>query len=118
MEINNQKNKKIALASSNGMNPYGLITRLANDDLSNEHSNIISICMGATSRDKAGFRELIKKYPIISINSCSEGCVEKILKQKGVETVATLDVMEKLNKYDLKPNEVARVKKEEENVTK
>ncbi|MGL4670558.1 MAG: putative zinc-binding protein [Methanobacteriaceae archaeon] len=122
MKINSSDSKfedrKIALASCNGMSPYGLITRLANDDLVKKHKNIISICMGATSGDKSGFRELIKKYPIIGINGCNEDCVGKILKQKDVETVDTIDVMEELNKCGLNPKEVARVKKEEEKCNK
>jgi hypothetical protein len=56
--------KKYALAPCSGMSPYGLITRASCSDIVNERDDLISICMGATSADREGFRELIRKYPI------------------------------------------------------
>ena len=76
--------EKIALAACSGMSPYGLVARVTSADTVNEAENTISICMGATAADREGFRNLIKKYPIIAINGCDGNCTTKILNQKGV----------------------------------
>lgn len=100
---------KVALAACSGMSPYGLVSRVASIDTASETDNTISICMGATSADRQGFRELIRKYPILAINGCESNCVNKIMKQKGVEVAKTINVMEELEKTDYKPNDVSRL---------
>ncbi len=107
------KNKK-ALAACSGMSPYGLVSRVAVADTVKESDNVISICMGATAADREGFRGLIKKYPIVAVNGCDGACVNKILKQKGVEPVKTLDAINILNEAGLKPTDVCRLDDEGE----
>lgn len=106
--------KKYTLAPCSGMSPYGLITRAASVDTVKERDDLISLCMGATSADREGFRELIRKYPIIAINGCEGSCVNKILKQKGVKVAKTINAMETLNEEDLKPTDVVRLDDEGE----
>jgi len=105
------KENKIALAACSGMSPYGLVSRVTSADIVAETDNTISICMGATSADRDGFRNLIKKYPIIAINGCDGNCTQKILKQKGVKPIQNINVMDELNKKDLKPTDVSRLDK-------
>jgi uncharacterized metal-binding protein len=105
---------KIAVSPCTGMSPYGLVARAACTDAVNENENTISICITATSADKEGFRNLIKKYPVIAVNGCESKCVDKILGQKGVKTAKTLNIMELLNEADLKPSDVARLSEEDE----
>lgn len=112
------KEEKLALAPCSGMSPYGLITRAACSDMIEESHHLISICMGATSADREGFRELIEKYPIIALNGCEGSCVDKILNQKGVKVAKTINVMEILNEEDLKPENVSRVDEEGEKCVK
>jgi uncharacterized metal-binding protein len=112
------KEEKIALAPCSGMSPYGLITRAACSDTVEESDDIISICMGATSADREGFRELIKKYPIIALNGCEGSCVNKILDQKGVKVAETINVMEILDEENLKPENVSRLDAEGEKCVK
>jgi uncharacterized metal-binding protein len=106
MEMN--KNK-IALAACSGMSPYGLVSRVISADIVEETDNTISICMGATSADRDGFKNLIRKYPIIAINGCDGNCTLKILEHKGVKPIQNINVMDELNKKDLKPTEVSRL---------
>ena len=101
--------KKYALAPCSGMSPYGLITRAASVDTVKERDDLISICMGATSADREGFKELIKKYPIIAINGCEGSCVDKILGQKGVKVAKIINAQEELNSEDLKPTDPVRL---------
>jgi len=101
--------KKYALAPCSGMSPYGLITRAASNDTVQERDDLISICMGATSADKEGFKELIKKYPIIAINGCEGACVDKILKQKGVMVSKMINAKKVLKSADLKPTDPIRL---------
>jgi uncharacterized metal-binding protein len=101
--------KKIALAACSGMSPYGLVTRVTSADTVAETDNTISICMGATSADREGFRNLIKKYPIIAISGCDGNCTSKILEQKGVKPAKNINVMEELNEAGLKPTDVSRL---------
>ena len=108
-----EKNK-VALAACSGMSPYGLVSRVASTDTVSETDNTISICMGATSADRQGFRDLIRKYPILAINGCESNCVNKILKQKGVEVAEAINVTEELEKTDYKPNNVSRLDDEGE----
>jgi uncharacterized metal-binding protein len=106
--------EKISIAPCNGMSPYGLVARAACSDTVNETKNTISICITATSADKEGFRNLIKKYPIIAVNGCENACVNKILEQKGVKTAKTLNTMKLLNEEDLEPSDVVRLSEEDE----
>lgn len=101
--------KKYALAPCSGMSPYGLITRAASTDIVKERDDLISICMGATSADREGFRELIKKYPIIAVNGCEGSCVDKILEQKGVKVAKIINAQEELNLEKLKPTDSVRL---------
>lgn len=106
--------KKYALAPCSGMSPYGLITRAASNDTVQERDDLISICMGATSADREGFRELIRKYPIIAVNGCEGSCVDKILEQKGVKVAKIINAQEELNSENLKPTDVVRLDDEGE----
>jgi len=101
--------KKIALAACSGMSPYGLVTRVTSSDTVAETDNTISICMGATSADREGFRNLIKKYPIIALSGCDGNCTSKILEQKGVKPVKNINIMEELDEAGLKPSDVSRL---------
>jgi len=101
--------KKYALAPCSGMSPYGLITRAASSDVVKERDDLISICMGATSADREGFKELIKKYPIIAVNGCEGACVDKILLQKGVKVSKVVNAQEELNSANLKPTDPVRL---------
>jgi len=103
------KENKIALAACSGMSPYGLVSRVTSSDIVSETDNTISICMGATSADRDGFQNLIRKYPIISINGCDGNCTLKILEQKGVKPIRNINVMDELNKKNLKPTDVSRL---------
>ncbi len=103
------KRSKIALAACSGMSPYGLISRVTSSDIVAETDNTISLCMGATSADRDGIQNLIKKYPIIAINGCEGNCTFKILEQKGVKPVQNINIMIELNKNNLKPTDVSRL---------
>ncbi|MDD3984863.1 MAG: putative zinc-binding protein [Methanobacterium sp.] len=109
---------KIAISPCTGMSPYGLISRVVCLDTIQETENTTSICITATSADKEGFRSLIKKYPIIAVNGCENACVDKILKQKGVKTIITLNITEILNKENLKPSDTARLNEKDEKSVK
>lgn len=110
--------KKIAISPCTGMSPYGLVARAACSDTVNENENIISICITATSAESGGYKNLIKKYPIIAINGCENACVDKILAQKGVKTSKNINIMELLNEEDLRPTDVARLDEKGEECVK
>ena len=101
---------KIALAPCNGMSPNGLISRVAVGDLKKENENVISICMGSTSADIEGKNnEMLKKYPIVAVNGCSNNCVNKILKNKGIDVCTTLPVSEILDDFNVSANDPFRL---------
>lgn len=108
-------NKKIALASCNGMSPNGLVSRVAVGDCRKENENIISICMGSTSADIKGKNDpILKKYPIIAINGCSNNCVNKILENKGINIKQTIEVGEILKTHNLTSKDPFRLDDEGE----
>jgi len=106
--------EKIAVSPCTGMSPYGLVARVACSDTVNENEDVISICITATSAESGGYKNLIKKYPIVAINGCENACVDKILQQKGVKTSKSLDIMKLLNEKDLKPSDAARLSEDDE----
>ena len=74
--------EKIALAPCNGMSANGLVSRVAVGDCRKDDERVISICMGSTSADIEGKNnDMLKKYPIVAVNGCPNGCVNKILKK-------------------------------------
>lgn len=106
--------EKIAVSPCTGMSPYGLVARAACSDTVNQNEDVISICITATSAESGGYKNLIKKYPIIAVNGCENACVGKILAQKGVKTSKNINIMEVLNEEGLKPSDVARLSEEDE----
>ena len=107
--------KKIALAPCNGMSPNGLVSRVAVGDLKKECDNVISICMGSTSADIEGKNtEMLKKYPIISINGCANNCVNTILESKGVDVFKTINAEDVLEEFDVRAHDPFRLDDEAE----
>ncbi|HEX3014300.1 MAG TPA: putative zinc-binding protein [Methanobacterium sp.] len=107
--------EKTAISPCTGMSPYGLVARAACSDIVNETENTISICITATSADREGFKNLIKKYPIVAVNGCENACVDKILEQKDVKTAKTLNIMKLLSEKNIEPTvDVSRIKEEDE----
>jgi len=101
--------EKIALCPCNGMSPYGLVARASCSDLIEESPEIISVCITATSADKEGFRDIIKKYPIFAVNGCEHSCVDNILAIKGVKVADSMNVMNPLQEKGLRPGGVSRL---------
>ena len=102
--------EKIAIAPCNGMSPNGLVSRVAVGDCRRENENVISICMGSTSADIDGQNdEMLKRYPIVSINGCKNGCVDKILENKGISVAKTINVEEVLKNFDVVSSDAFRL---------
>ena len=102
--------EKIALAPCNGMSPNGLVSRVAVGDCRRENENVISICMGSTSADIDGQNDdMLKRYPIISVTGCKNGCVDKILKNKGIEVAKNIGVEDVLNDFDVVSSDAFRL---------
>lgn len=111
--------KRIALAPCNGMSANGLVSRVAVGDLRKESDEVISICMGSTSADIEGRNtEMLKKYPIIAINGCQNGCVNTILESKSIEVFKTVNVAEVLKDYDVEARDPFRLDEEAEECVK
>lgn len=107
--------EKVALASCNGMSPNGLVSRVAVGDCKKENENVISICMGSTSADIEGENNpMLKKYPIISINGCSNNCVNRILENKGINVKQTIEVGEVLKPHNISSKDPFRLDDEGE----
>lgn len=111
--------EKVLLAPCNGMSPNGLVSRVAVGDCRKENANVISICMGSTSADIEGKNnDMLKKYPIISVNGCQNGCVDKILKNKGISVANTINAGEVLEDYDVSARDPFRLDDEAEECVK
>lgn len=110
---------KIALASCNGMSANGLVSRVAVGDARKENEEVISICMGSTSADIEGKNdEMLKKYPIIAINGCGNGCVNKILNNREINVSKTIGVDEVLKNHDASAKDPFRLGDEGEECVK
>lgn len=101
---------KVALAACSGMSPNGLVSRVACGDCRKNNEQVISICMGSTAADIEGLNnEKIKQFPIIAVNGCVGGCVNKILKSKGIDAADTVAVYKILEESDLVANDAFRL---------
>jgi uncharacterized metal-binding protein len=101
--------EKISIAACNGMSALGLVGRAVSNDLATENDNIVSICITATAADNKDFNDLIKKYPILAINGCSDSCANKILKSKGVSVEKSFNIDEILDEDNLKKCDPSRL---------
>ena len=111
--------KKYALAPCNSMSPNGLVSRVATGDCKKENENVISICMGSTSADIEGKNDgMLRKYPIVAVNGCPNGCVNKILKNKGIDVAATIAVNEVLDNCEVSAKDPFRLDDEAEECVK
>ncbi len=110
---------KIALAPCNGMSPNGLVSRVAVGDCRNENENVISICMGSTSADIEGRNDgMLRIYPIVAVNGCPNSCVNKILKNKGIDVAGTVAVNEVLDGLEVSARDSFRLDSEAEECVK
>ena len=110
---------KIALAPCNGMSPNGLVSRVATGDCKKENENVISICMGSTSADIEGLNNpMLKKYPIIALNGCSNSCVNKILQNKGIDVAESIAVNDVLDNHGVSARDPFRLDDEAEECVK
>ena len=110
---------KIALAPCNGMSPNGLVSRVAVGDCKKGNGNVISICMGSTSADIEGKNnEMLKKYPIVAVNGCPNNCVNKILKNKGIDVYTTVPVSEILDDFEVSAKDPFRLDSQGEECVK
>lgn len=109
--------EKVSLAACNGMSNYGLIARAVSSDLTDLEPNVNSICITSTSADNKP-PKIIEKYPIIALNGCSNGCVDKILKNKGIKVSKTIDIMNYSHEHGYKAGGVVRLGKTGENTVK
>lgn len=106
---------KVALAPCNGMSANGLVSRVAVGDCRKQNDDVISICMGSTSADIEGKNnEMLRKYPIVAVNGCPNGCVNKILKNKGIDVSDTIAVNEILDGYEVSAKDPFRLDDEAE----
>ena len=111
--------EKIAFAPCNGMSPNGLVSRVAVGDCKKDNENVISICMGSTSADIEGINdEMLKKYPLVTVNGCPNGCVNKILKNKGINVAGTIAVNEILECFEVSARDPFRLDDEAEECVK
>ena len=107
--------EKVALASCNSMSHNGLVSRVAVGDAKKEKTNIISICMGSTSADiKGENNDMLKKYPIISINGCNGECVNKILQNKNIPIKKSINVGQVLENFEVVARDPFRLDEESE----
>ena len=66
--------------------------------------------MGSTSADIEGKNnEMLKKYPIVAVNGCPNNCVNKILKNKGIDVCTTLPVSEILDDFNVSAKDPFRL---------
>lgn len=52
---------------------------------------------------------MLKKYPIIAVNGCSNGCVNKILENKGINVFKTVAVGEILENFSIESKDSFRL---------
>ena len=65
---------------------------------------------GSTAADIEGLNnKKIEQFPIIAVNGCDGGCVNKILKSKGIDVEDTVEVYKVLEKSDLIANDAFRL---------
>ena len=101
------------------MSPNGLVSRVAVGDCKKGNGNVISICMGSTSADIEGKNnEMLKKYPIVAVNGCSNNCVNKILKNKGIDVYTTVPVSEILDDFEVSAKDPFRLDSQGEECVK
>jgi len=101
--------EKVSIAACSGMSALGLIGRAACNDVASENDGIVSICITATAADNNNFKNIIKKYPILAINGCSDSCVNKILDSKGVSVIKSIDIDKLLEDDNLKTADPSRL---------
>lgn len=75
--------------------------------------------MGSTSADIEGKNnDMLKKYPIVAVNGCPNGCVNKILENKGIDVADTVAVNEILDNYEVSAKDPFRLDSEAEECVK
>lgn len=75
--------------------------------------------MGSTSADIEGNNnEMLKKFPIIAINGCSNVCINRILENKRIDVADMLSVEEVLEDFEVSARNPFRLDGEAEECVK
>jgi uncharacterized metal-binding protein len=106
--------EKISLVPCSGLIPQGLIARTACTDVVEESESVISICITAAAAELEGIKDLVDKYPIITVNCCENACTDKILNNKEIKVTKTINTTEILTKENLNPKNISRLDAEDE----
>lgn len=105
---------KIALVSCSGLSPLGLVVRVATVELALDNDNVVAACITEYSAQPNQCAPILKDAIIVSINGCSDDCVGKILKEKGITVEKNINVEEIIDKFDINLNNSARLDKQGE----
>lgn len=100
---------KIALVSCSGLSPLGLVARIATIELAVDNDNIVTTCITQYSAQPNQCMSILKDAMVVSITGCSDDCVDKILKEKGINVQKNINVEEIIKNLDIELNDSARL---------
>lgn len=106
--------EKIALVSCSGLSPLGLVVRVATLELALDEDDIVAACITEYSAQPNQCSPILKDAKVVSISGCCDDCVSSILEEKGIDVVKNIDAESVVEKFDLNPNDSARLDKEGE----
>jgi len=76
--------------------------------------NTLLVCIPPLVADVKPNAELIKKYPVVTIDGCAERCATKIVAKAGARIRGRIFVPQSAQTYNLKPNTASDIGQEGE----
>ena len=104
--------RKVAVVACAGMDkPLGSVTRaIALKVVKNlKQDSAVLVCLPPLVAGVNPHSELIKKYPVITVDGCSERCATKIVAKSGGKIRGRVFIPQSIQKFGLKPKAVADI---------
>ncbi len=104
--------RKVAVVACAGMDkPVGSVTRaIALKVVKNlKQDSAVLVCLPPLVAGVNPHSELIKKYPVITVDGCSERCATKIVAKSGGKIRGRVFIPQSIQKFELKPKAVADI---------
>lgn len=104
--------RKVAVVACAGMDkPLGSVTRaIALKVVKNlKQDSAVLVCLPPLVAGVNPHSKLIKKYPVITVDGCSERCATKIVAKSGGKIRGRVFIPQSIQKFELKPKAVADI---------
>ena len=104
--------RKVAIVACAGMDkPLGSVARVAAFKIveNSQPDSVVLVCIPPLVAGVNSHQELIKSYPVITVDGCSERCATKIVAKNGGKIKGRVFIPQSVQKFGLQPKDAVDI---------